>query len=116
MFTMQARNLAQAMRAQPTSNEALLWSRLRNRKLAGLKFRRQVPIEGYIADFLCIEARLIVEADGPTHVGSAYDEERDRQLEAMGYRVLRFPNARIWNQIDAVLADIQSAAGRQGPF
>ncbi|MDH4385093.1 MAG: DUF559 domain-containing protein [Caulobacter sp.] len=65
-----------------------------------------------MADFLCIEARLIVEADGPTHVGNAYDQERDRQLEAIGYLVLRFPNARIWNHIEAVLADIQSAAGR----
>ena len=101
------------MRGAPTSNEARLWKHLRNRQLADLKFRRQVPIDGYIADFLCVEARLIVEADGPTHDDSAYDRERDARLQIAGYRVLRFTNQQISGQLASVLATICVAAGRQ---
>ncbi len=101
------------MRGAPTSNEARLWKHLRNRQLADLKFRRQVPIAGYIADFLCVEARLIVEADGPTHDDSAYDRERDIRLRIADYRVLRFTNQQISQQLQSVLATICVAAGRQ---
>jgi very-short-patch-repair endonuclease len=58
------------MRAEATKAENLLWQALRNRQLAGLKFKRQVPLAGYIVDFVCFEARLIVEVDGGQHAGT----------------------------------------------
>jgi very-short-patch-repair endonuclease len=112
MFTMQNQIRAKVMRQNPTSTEAWLWKHLRNRKLAGLKFRRQVPIAGYIADFLCVEAKLIVEADGPTHEESAYDRERDAKLRIAGYRVLRFKNAVLRDDTAKALETIRIAAGR----
>ncbi len=110
---MRARIFAKTMRSAPTYSEARLWAALRNRRLAGLKFRRQVPVEGYIADFLCVEAGLIVEADGPLHEDSAYDRTRDGWLMVAGYRVLRFTNQQICDQFPSVLATICVAAGRQ---
>mgnify|MGYP001809758040 CR=1 FL=1 len=102
---------AELMRQDPTFAERVMWDRLRNRKLAGLKFRRQVPIGPFIADFLCKEASLIVEFDGPNH-DTAYDQRRDDWLGAQGYRVLRFPNNDVGNRLGWVLERIQSAAGR----
>jgi very-short-patch-repair endonuclease len=99
---------ARAMRHGPVANERALWKLLRNRRLGGLKFRRQVPIGRYIADFLCLRYRLIVEADGPTHEDSLYDLERDAWLRAQGFKVLRFQNTMIeWRPqevLDAILA------------
>ena len=99
------------MRSEPTFAEKVMWDRLRNRKLAGLKFRRQVPIGPYIADFLCKEGRLIVEFDGPNH-DEAYDRKRDGWLEAQDYRVLRFANNDLGNRLSWVLDSIRAAAGR----
>ena len=99
------------MRRDPTFAEKVMWDRLRNRKLAGLKFRRQVPIGPYIADFLCKEASLIVELDGPNH-DEAYDRKRDDWLCAEGYRVLRFANNDLGNRLGWVLDTIRAAAGR----
>ena len=99
------------MRSEPTFAERVMWDRLRNRKLAGLKFRRQVPIGPYIADFLCKEAGLIVEFDGPNH-DEAYDRKRDGRLRAHGYRVLRFPNNDVGNRLVEVLDTIRAAAGK----
>jgi very-short-patch-repair endonuclease len=87
--------------------EKKLWFCLRRRKMAGFRFRRQVPIGGYIADFACLSARLIIEVDGRGHSeqgGHVLDEKRTEWLEARGFRVLRFWNA-------DVLADIDSVAG-----
>jgi very-short-patch-repair endonuclease len=99
------------MRSEPTFAERVMWDRLRNRKLAGLKFRRQVPIGPYIADFLCKEAGLIVEFDGPNH-DEAYDQKRDSWLGAQGYRVLRFANNDLGNRLGWVLDTIRMAAGK----
>ncbi|WGM39669.1 hypothetical protein AMEJIAPC_02594 [Caulobacter sp. NIBR1757] len=99
------------MRAEPTFAERVMWDRLRNRKLAGLKFRRQTPLGPYIADFLCKEARLIVEFDGPNH-DEDYDRKRDAWLNEQGYRVLRFANNEVGNRLGWVLETIQAAAGR----
>jgi very-short-patch-repair endonuclease len=80
-----------------------LWNLLRNRQLTGHKFRRQVPIGRYIVDFLCFERGIIVELDGGQHQGQAgYDYERTQFLESGGYRVLRFWNNQIFEEIDAV--------------
>lgn len=78
------------MRADATKAENLLWQALRNRQLEGLKFKRQVPLDGYVLDFVCFEARLIVEVDGGQHSGSAQDAERDRHFAGQGFRTLRF--------------------------
>jgi very-short-patch-repair endonuclease len=102
---------AEMMRAEPTFAERVMWDRLRNRKLAGLKFRRQVPVGPYIADFLCKEASLIVEFDGPNH-DPDYDAKRDAWLRSQGYRVMRFVNADIGNRLVEVLEAIREAAGK----
>lgn len=94
--------LARSMRKAPTEAEAALWRILRNRRFSGFKFRRQVPIGGYIADFVCFEARLIVEADGSQHAESVRDERRDRWLEAQGFRIRRFWNGDILHRREAV--------------
>jgi very-short-patch-repair endonuclease len=87
--------------------ERKLWAVLRDRRLAGLKFRRQVPIGPYVADFVCQRHRLIVEADGPFHDD---DTARDAWLEAQGYRVLRLKNEMI-DQPDVVIDAILRTVG-----
>ena len=102
----QRRNIAPArkLRWSMTDAERLLWRHLRNRELLGHKFRRQHAIGGYIADFICIEAKLIVEADGGQHADHTdEDAQRTRDLAALGYRVLRFWNDDILLRTDAVL-------------
>ncbi len=104
-------HLARAMRREQTPAEARLWSRLRNGNLMGIKFRRQVPVGPYIADFLSRQARLVVEADGGQHgEQEAYDAQRTRFLEFRGYQVLRFWNHDILTDIDAVMQVIGEAA------
>ncbi|MGI8840810.1 MAG: endonuclease domain-containing protein [Caulobacteraceae bacterium] len=100
---------ARSMRREPVVAERALWRLLRDRRLEGLKFRRQVPIGRYIADFLCLRHRLIVEADGPTHEDSLYDLERDAWLTARGFRVLRFANSTIARAPTKVLDTIVAA-------
>ena len=100
------------MRADATRAENLLWQALRNRQLEGLKFKRQVPLDGCVLDFVCFEARLIVEVDGGQHSGAARDAERDRHFAAQGSRTLRFWNDEVeWN-IDGVCRTILSEAGK----
>jgi very-short-patch-repair endonuclease len=87
------RVFARQLRRRQTSAEDLLWRELRDRRLGGWKFRRQVPIEGYIADFTCFDARLIVEVDGPLHAQPEQREKdviRDATLRRHGFRTLRF--------------------------
>ena len=93
------------LRQNPTEAESRLWSRLRGRRLNNHKFRRQVPIGPYIVDFLCVEQRLIVEADGSQH-SEDIDAPRTAFLEAQGYRVIRFWNQDILARTDDVLATI----------
>jgi very-short-patch-repair endonuclease len=100
------------MRREPTFNERALWKLLRNRRLADLKFRRQVPIGPYIADFACFSHRLIVEADGPLHDAEA-DAVRDAWLRSQQFRVLRFSNREITLYRDEVLDRICAAVGLQ---
>jgi len=101
---------ARAMRRQASEAEITLWKYLRGHRLKGYKFRRQVIIEPYIVDFACLEAKLIIEADGGQHVDQiAYDERRTACLESMGYRVLRFWNHEILCEMQSVLGQIESA-------
>jgi len=103
------RAFARRLRRAPPATERRLWALLRDRRLAGLKFRRQVPLGRYVADFLCPRHRLIVEADGPHHEDSLHDLARDAWLRGQGFRVLRFTNQRIQNHPDAVLDEILNA-------
>ncbi len=104
---------ARALRQSSTDAERSLWSRLRARQILQLKFVRQEPLGPYIADFLCRECRLIVEVDGSQHADSARDRARDQWLGAHGYRVLRFWNNDVINNIEGVLEEIAAAASLQ---
>ena len=86
------RRYARRMRGDPTDAEAVLWQALSARKLEGFKFRRQVPLKGFILDFVCFEARLIVEVDGWQHADNHRDRLRDATFHEDGFRVLRFWN------------------------
>ena len=96
-------NRARTLRSAGTDAELRLWRRLRNRQLGGYKFTRQSPIGVYYADFLCREARLVVEVDGSQHVESRSDGRRDDDLAALGYRVVRVWNNDISERLDQVL-------------
>ncbi len=99
---------ARSLRVERTDAEAKLWRALRNRQLDGFKFRRQVPVDPYIADFCCKDAKLIIELDGGQHLDQlAYDEARTRRLEACGFQVLRFWNVDVLRETDAVVEDIR---------
>ena len=98
-----------ALRHAETDAERRLWSRLRDRRLAGFKFVRQEQIGPYVADFVCREARLVIEADGSHHADSEYDRSRDAVLRARNDRVLRFWNSDIMIRTDSVVATILAA-------
>ena len=105
---------AKRLRRDMTEAEARLWTQLRAHRLMGLKFRRQLPIAGYIADFACAEHKLIVELDGSQHGQDAniiYDAERTRRLQANGWTVLRFWNDDVLKQLDEVCRHILKTAG-----
>lgn len=102
---------ARKLRRETTEAEALLWKHIRDRKLAGIKIRRQHPIGRYIADFCCVEEKLIVELDGGQHADdSDQDEQRTQYIEKYGYRIVRYWNSEVLNNIDSVLADIRMQA------
>ncbi|WP_421739640.1 DUF559 domain-containing protein [Caulobacter sp.] len=100
---------ARCLRREPPMTERLLWKLLRDRRLDGLKFRRQVPLGRYVADFVCMRHRLIVEADGPHHEDSLTDADRDAWLRGQGFQVLRFSNKAIQDFPDTVLTQILTA-------
>jgi very-short-patch-repair endonuclease len=86
-------NKARSLRKSQTDVEQLLWKQLRNRNLSNHKFRRQFPIEPYIADFACLELKLIIELDGGQHANQInYDDQRSLFLEQRGFKVIRFWN------------------------
>jgi len=104
--------LARKLRQEQTDAEQLLWALLRDRRLAGFKFRRQHPIDPYILDFYCHEARLGIELDGGQHnepEKEARDRKRSDFLAGQGIRVLRFWNHEVFNQTEAVLQSIYEA-------
>src|SRR4051812_18674937 len=98
------------MRPGPVYVERLFWPYIRDRKLGGWKFRRQVPIGAYIADYLCAQKKVIVELDGGVHkLRSRRDKDRDACLRNSGYIVLRFENSDVLGDLPAVLAKILQA-------
>ena len=99
---------AQELRANQNSAEARVWSISRGRRLAGLKFRRQHVIGRYIADFVCIRARLVIEIDGDTHGDEGADirdAKRTDDIERAGYRVIRFWNHYVLTDDEGGVAD-----------
>jgi|CXWL01.1.fsa_nt_gi L,D-peptidoglycan transpeptidase YkuD (ErfK/YbiS/YcfS/YnhG family) len=102
-------DFARALRKESTSPEMKLWSVLRNRQMNGQKFRRQHPIEHYIADFYCEEMKLIIELDGESHFtseGKNSDAVRSKYLQEKGYQIIRFSNAEIRENFEAVIQSI----------
>jgi very-short-patch-repair endonuclease len=98
---------ARRLRRGQTDAERVLWLRLRDRRLNGWKFKRQVPIDRYVADFCCADGRLIIELDGGQHSTSTEaDAKRTEILEAMGYLVLRFWNNDVLKNTNGVLEAI----------
>ena len=101
---------ARNLRKGSTVAERTLWKLLRDRRLAGWKFRRQTPIGSYIVDFVCFEKRLVIELDGGQHQGQeSYDEERTNLLQSQGFRVVRFWNSQILGAPDSVQTAVLSA-------
>jgi very-short-patch-repair endonuclease len=105
-----AREFARGLRTNQTDAEWRLWVCLRAGRLAGLKFKRQTPMDGYIVDFVCLEARLIVEIDGGQHAQSMRDRIRDGHFAAAGFKTLRFWNNEVIEDADVVAHQIQLSA------
>ena len=109
------RDAARRLRLDLTDAETRLWSRLRNRRLEGFKFRRQHSIGPFVADFFCLEAKLVIELDGSQHADqSKRDERRTDFIRAAGYEVLRIWNYEVMVEIDAVLQRIADALEQSG--
>jgi very-short-patch-repair endonuclease len=100
----QKQEFARSMRKDPTPAERILWPVVRNRRLAGYRFRRQHLFGPYILDFYCSVAQLVVELDGDTHVGrEQQDRERDDYLRQNGLHILRIANGLVYEEEDEVL-------------
>ena len=106
------RSRAREMRHTPAVTEKHFWNEVRDRKLSGHKFRRQYLIGPYIADYVCVERKLIVELDGVLHADRAgYDNRRDALLQREGYRVIRFRNEDLLDDMSGTLAFILRELG-----
>jgi very-short-patch-repair endonuclease len=111
---------AKELRREMTPAEQALWERLRGNQLDGLHFRRQQPIEGFIVDFYCHAAAVVVEVDGQVHdEQEGYDTERDQILTARGFQVVRFRNEQVMSEMESVLREIggtcRARMGSAGP-
>ena len=101
---------ARTLRRTATPAERKLWQVLRNHQVVGLKFRRQMPLGPYIADFYCPAARLVVEVDGISHIDAPGDAVRDAWMSEQGIRVFRISNLEVLNNLEGVVTAIQQAA------
>ena len=105
---------ARRLRKTPTKSESALWPLLRDRAVAGLRFRRQVPFDRYVCDFACLSARLIIEVDGGVHrLREAEDAKRDAWLRSQGFTVLRFSNEDVGSRPHLILNAIRHATGAE---
>jgi len=110
------KNRRKILRAQLTPAEAQLWKLLKNKNLLGLKFRRQYSIENYIVDFCCPSQHIIIELDGEIHrnsVQSDYDFIRDQRLGELNYKVLRFENADVFRNPDAIIESVREITNKK---
>ena len=111
-----ANRKARDLRTNATDAERRLWERLRRKQIDGHRFRRQVPLGSYIVDFICFDARLVVEVDGGQHAKSAAkDARRTAFLEASGFRVLRFWNDDVLANTEGVLDVIRRSLNAAPP-
>jgi len=108
-------NYAKSLRQNMTEAEQLLWKHLRAHRLGSEKFRRQQTLGPYIVDFVHFGARLVIEADGGQHNGAASDTVRDAWLKSQGYRVLRFWNHAILQNVEGVLVVVMGALAEVRP-
>ncbi len=105
----QLKGSARRLRKNQTEAEKLLWSKIRKRQLMGLKFQRQFELGTYIVDFVCRDLKIILELDGGQHnLNQEYDQKRTEYLERLGYKVLRYWNNDVMENIDGILEDIVS--------
>jgi very-short-patch-repair endonuclease len=104
--------VARQLRARMTDAERKLWFALKDRRFSAFKFRRQVPTGPYIADFVCFESRLIIEVDGGQHAESVRDVERDDWLVKNEFRVLRFWNNDLLQNLESVLTTLSEQLDR----
>jgi very-short-patch-repair endonuclease len=113
------RDRAKTMRRSQTPAEQRLWKILRSKRLSGYKFKRQLPIDHYIADFVCLSHRLIIEADGGQHAESTRDQRRDAYLRSQHFRILRLWNSDIMDNetgiYDAILNALEAPLPNPSP-
>ena len=106
--------VARRLRRHQTDAEGCLWFKLRDRRLGGWKFRRQMSLNGFIVDFCCPDAKLVIELDGGQHADQqAQDTRRTKNLETSGYLVLRFWNNDVLQNLDGVLEEISNTINQQ---
>jgi very-short-patch-repair endonuclease len=116
-ITSEKKRRAKELRREMTPTENILWRRLRRNQLNNLHFRRQQIIDGFIVDFYCHSASLIVEVDGGIHeTQKEQDTERDEHLISRGFQILRFKNDEISNNLPTVLEKISKARLHPSPF
>ena len=109
-YTERLRDRSRQLRRNQTDAEKALWRLLRGHSLAGFKFRRQHPVGGYIADFACLERKLIIELDGGQHAEqTAYDQMREAKLQALGFRTIRIWNNQLLQEKEATATVILEA-------
>jgi very-short-patch-repair endonuclease len=104
---------ARILRKGMTTAEVELWKHIRKKQLGGFRFRRQHPVDQFILDFYCHESKLAIEADGSVHEQNdqkLYDQERDRIINDLGIKVMRFKNEEIFNSLSEVLNKIKTEA------
>lgn len=110
---------AQKLRREATKEERILWKSLKQGQLEDWHFRRQHPVEPYIADFACLKAKLIIELDGSQHAENEHDRQRDEYLREKGWKVLRFWNnsvtENLQNVLETILNELRESASRPHP-
>jgi very-short-patch-repair endonuclease len=112
------RSNARTLRKNSTDAERLLWAALRDHRLNGAGFRRQVPIKSYIADFVCHAAKLVIELDGGQHFSDKAEQTdaiRSAAIEALGFKVLRFGNNDVMSNRAGILETIAAAVAERAP-
>ncbi len=107
-------SISRQLRRDLTVAEKQLWHELRDRRLDGIKFRRQFPIEGFIVDFICLEARLTIELDGPVHRGrEQQDAVRRSIIRSQGFLEQRYRNEDVFDRLPWVLQDIRQIVAQR---
>ena len=112
------KQLRSDLRKRQTPAEEFLWEKIRNRKFLRKKFRRQHSFANYIFDFYCPEFQLVIEIDGSIHLTkeqNRYDKERDEIIAGFGFKILRFTNKQVFNEIEFVLEEIKKVLSSPGP-